>query len=202
MAFDITVFQSSLLSLAAIKRYLEDALRPIKSIRRVDAVDSLAALILINVHSFNQEWKRFESFAKDNPDVRKTLKTAAPLVRRIRSWRGIGRLRSGALAHEPFSKEDQSLVDIAALFGPGKAPTELWEQIILGECAVYAIAIALTRHDLDRKSAVSKVYKDGPHILQRAGIESEAEFERDIGILRHSILQEDPSLIVMFQPDE
>lgn len=199
MSFDITILQSSLLSLAAIKRYLEDALRPIKSITRTDAVDSLAALILINVHSFNQEWKRFETFAKDDPGIRRTLKIAAPLVRRIRSWRGLGRLRSGALAHEPFNKNDQSLVDIASLFGPGKAPSELWEQILLGECAVYAIAIALTRHNHERELAVSIVYKDGPHLIKRAGIESKSDFEREIGTLRLELLQKDPSLSSMFE---
>lgn len=199
MVYEISTFQSSLLSLAALKLYLEDALRPIKAITRVDAVDSLAVLILINVHSFNQEWKRFESFAKTDLDVRETLRIASPMVRRIRSWKGIGKLRSGALAHEPFNNDDQSLVDIAEFFGEGKAPSEVWEQILLGECAVYAIAIALTRHDKERELAVEVVYKNGPHDLPKCGISTKGEFEETMLKFRKDIVSGDANLSRMFE---
>lgn len=198
MAFEITTFQSSLLSLAALKGFLEDALRPIKFVDRADCVASLSSFILINVHSFNQEWKRFESFARNDLEVRQTLKLAGPFVRRVRSWKGLSRLRSGFLAHEPFDKDDQSLVDVRGFFGDGKAPSELWEQILLGECAVYAIGIALTRHDVDRRGAVEIVYKDGPHHIELCGISTEAEFNEEIEKLRGELIAEDADLAVMF----
>lgn len=198
-AFDISIFQSSLLSLATIKGFLESSLCPIKSIDRVDLRDSLGNYIVINIHSFNEEWKRFESFAKNDPRVRETVRIASPMVKRIRYWKGLSKLRSKALAHELFSREDQTLVDIRPLFGEAKAPSQVWEQILLGECAVYAIAVALTRHNVERDKAVRVVYIDGPHMIEDCGISSKSEFDVIMKKFKDGMISSEPELTKCFE---
>lgn len=199
MTLNLTPLQTSLLSLAAVKTYLSDALRPAKAVTRQDLRDSLASYLMISVHSFNQEWKRFEGLGKDDLVVRETLRIASPLVRKIRSWKGVSRLRSSALAHEPFDAQNGKLVDMRELFGPGKAPSEFWEQMLLAECAVWAISVALQRHDHERRQAVAQVYSDGPHEIVRCGIASADEFDEQMEVFREQIVRADESLAPMFE---
>jgi hypothetical protein len=199
MSFDLTPLQTSLLSLAAVKLYLSDALRPAKALSRQDLRNSLSSYIMISVHSFNQEWKRFEGLGKEDMEIRETLRIASPLVRRIRSWKGIGRLRSSALAHEPFDFQSGKLIEVRELFGPGKAPSEFWEQILLAECAVWAISVALERHDAEREKAVMHVYADGPHDIVRCGISSSEAFDEQMDLFRKGIVEADERLSPIFQ---
>lgn len=199
MTLNLTPLQTSLLSLAAVKTYLSDALRPAKAVTRQDLRDSLASYLMISVHSFNQEWKRFEGLGKNDLVVRETLRIASPLVRKIRSWKGVSRLRSSALAHEPFDAQNGKLVDMRDLFGPGKAPSEFWEQMLLAECAVWAISVALQRHDHDRQLAVAQVYSEGPHNIVRCGISSADEFDEQMEVFREQIVRADERLAPMFE---
>lgn len=199
MILNLTPLQTSLLSLAAVKTCLSDALRPAKAVTRQDLRDSLASYLMISVHSFNQEWKRFEGLGKDDLVVRDTLRIASPLVRKIRSWKGVSRLRSSALAHEPFDAQNGKLVDMRELFGPGKAPSEFWEQMLLAECAVWAISVALQRHDHERQLAVAQVYSEGPHEIVRCGITSADEFDCHMEAFREQIICADERLAPMFE---
>lgn len=199
MTFNLTPLQTSLLSLAAVKTYLSDALRPAKAVTRQDLRDSLASYLMISVHSFNQEWKRFEGLGRNDLVVRETLRIASPLVRRIRSWKRISKLRSSALAHEPYDALNGKLVDMRELFGPGKAPSEFWEQMLLAECAVWAISVALQRHDHERRLAVAQVYSEGPHEIERCGIASADEFDDHMDAFREQIVRADERLAPMFE---
>ncbi|MEP9320444.1 hypothetical protein ABKS89_25085 [Pseudomonas sp. LABIM340] len=198
MPFDLTRLQKCLMSLSALKRFLEDALRPAKSIPRQDLRESLASYLLICVHSFDQEWKRLSGMGKDDAEIRRTLELASPLVKRIRRWKGLAKLRSRVLAHEPYDKDSMELVDLREYFGEGKAPTEFWEAVLLAECAVWAIAIAITRHEAEQEAAKRIIYADGPHRIPPCGVSSEEDLQAEMDAFKRDLLSDSPDLAVMF----
>ena len=194
MGFKITRFQSCLMSLGALKLFLEDSLKSFKAIPRHDTRFVLGNYILINVHSFNQEWKRFESFAKNDDSIRQSCRIAKPAVDRIRYWKGLSQLRSKVLAHEMYDKDDQSLVDYRQFFGDKKAPVEPWEQALLGECAVNAISIALTRHRELNAQAQNIVSADVTHKFEVAGVSTKELFDIEADLILGKILHEVPEM--------
>ena len=194
MGFNITRFQSCLMSLGALKLFLEDSLKSFKAISRGDTRFVLGNYILINVHSFNQEWKRFESFAKNDGSIKQSCRIAKPAVDRIRYWKGLSQLRSKVLAHEMYDKDDQSLVDFKKYFGDKKAPVEPWEQALLGECAVYAIGVALTRHSKLNAEAQAVVQACEAHQLVAAGISTVEMFNTEANLILEKILNEAPEM--------
>lgn len=194
MGFNISRLQSSLLSLGALKLFLEDSLKSFKAIPREDTRFVLGNYILINVHSFNQEWKRFESFAKNDESVKESCVIAKPAIDRIRYWKGLSQLRSKVLAHEMYDKDDQSLVDYKKYFGDKKAPIEPWEQALLGECAVYAIGVALTRHSQLNIEAQAVANSCNAHQLKIAGISTVDMFNTDADTILSQILDKAPEL--------
>lgn len=194
MGFNISRIQSSLMSLGALKFFLEDSLKSFKAIPREDTRLVLGNYILINVHSFNQEWKRFESFAKNDESVKESCVIAKPAVDRIRYWKGLSQLRSKVLAHEMYDKDDQSLVNYKRFFGDKKAPIEIWEQALLGECAVYAIGVALTRHSQLNIEAQAVVNACEAHQLEAAGVSTEDMFNVEADLILSQILDSAPEL--------
>ena len=194
MDFNITNLQSCLMSLGALKGFLEDSLRSFKAIQRADTRFVLGNYILINVHSFNQEWKRFESFAKEDDSVKRSCKIAKPATDRIRYWKGLSQLRSKVLAHEMYDKNDQNLVNFKRFFGDKKAPAEAWEQALLGECAVYAISVALSCHSTLHGEAQMIVEVSETHKLSVAGISTAKMFNIESDLILEQILIEAPEL--------
>lgn len=198
MPFELTRLQKSLMSLSALKGFLETALRPAKAIDRPDLRGSLMSYLLICVHSFDQEWKRFSGMGKDDVEIRRTLALASPLVKRIRRWKGLAKLRSKVLAHELYDKDSMELVDVREYFGEGKAPTEFWEAVLLAECAVWAISIAITRHEAEQVAAKRIIYADGPHKVTLCGVSSEEDFQAEMDGFKRDLLAASPELAAMF----
>lgn len=181
---------------AALKNQLEPALKVIKRhISEDDLRFTVANHLLTLVSSFLDEWRRFK--ALNDASASKTILTAAPAVERIQQWTGIYELRSSALAHG-FRKKDRSLVHMSDLFGQKVAPTTYAEQILLAECAVYAIATAICQlHDI-YQDGLSRVYGTGPHHVGSYGIQTMEAFEQEISAIRRTITSIDPDLEACF----
>lgn len=185
--------QEVLLVLAALKNQLEPALRAVKRhLEDDDLKFSLTNHLLILVSSFLEEWQRLEGLGRD-PSVQKTVQSAKPAVKRIRQWKGITRLRSSALAHG-FRQKDGSLTVMKSLFENNRAPSAYAESILVGECAVYAIATAICQHGATYKEGLSLWYTRGASEVPSNGIQTMLEFESEINQVRSLIVATDPDL--------
>jgi hypothetical protein len=194
----LTKLQETLLVLGALKNQLQPALKVIKRYMADDDLKFTATNhLMILVSSFLDEWKRLEGLGFD-PDVRKTLDTAKPAVNRIRQWRGISRLRSSMLAHG-FRQKDGSLTQIAELLQPGRAPVRYAEQVLLAECAVYAISTAICQHRKAHREAVAFMYQArSGQVSDGGGVDTMGEFHQEVARIRVAITASDPSLEACF----
>lgn len=196
---NLSRLEEVMLVLAGLKNQLEPCLRTFKRYRHdQESMACLASYLLILVASFLQEWQQFERLGS-SPEIRRTLIAAAPATRRIRAWRGISRARSSMLAHG-FRGKDGRLVNTITLFGPDQVPTTFAGQLLLGEFAVYAIAIAICHHKAEADNALnllSTVWPD--EVPDACGINTMAEFEQEIATLRGEIFAIDPGLERCFQ---
>lgn len=192
----LTKLQESLMVFAALKNQLEPALKVVKRHRSEDDLKfTVTNYLLILVSSFLDEWRRFK--ALDDASVSKTVLAAEPAIERIQQWPGIYELRSSALAHG-FRKKDRSLVHMGDLYGQDVAPAAYAEQILLAECAVYAIATAICQLRDIYQDGLSQVYGSGPHHVSNCGIQTMAAFEQEISAIRRAITSIDPDLEACF----
>jgi hypothetical protein len=193
----LTKIQESLMVFAALKNQIEPALRVVKRHKLEDDLKfTVTNYLLILVSSFLDEWRRFTALDSD-ARVSKTIQTAKPAAERIQQWPGIYELRSSALAHG-FRKKDRSLVHISDLFGEGVAPSNYAEQILLAECAVYAIATAICQLQDIYRDGISQIYDSGPHHVRDCGIQTMEMFEQEIAAIRRTITSIDPNLETCF----
>lgn len=185
--------QGSLLVLMALKNQLEPALRAVKRhLQDDDLKFTVTNHLLILVSSFLSEWQNFEALGAD-PHVQKTLQSAKPAIKRIRKWKGITKLRSSVLAHG-FRMKDGSITRMGYLFERDRAPSAYAESMLLGECAVYAIATAICQHNQIYKEGLSQWYENGPEKIPINGIENMKDFEEEIARIRIQITDTDPLL--------
>ncbi len=136
-----TPFEESLLNLRRIQTQLDSALRAFHGKELVANGDlewTVCNHIQILLCSFLEEWKIFESFAKDSERIRDTLKIAVPALDRIRAWTGLERVRNTLLAHNLRDKKGNP-VSIWDVFNSNKIPTAYAEIILLARLAVLAI---------------------------------------------------------------
>lgn len=192
--YPLSPLEDVLLVLAGLKYQLEPCLRTFKRYGKDhEAKTSLANYLLVLVASFDQEWQRLERLG-GSAEVRQTLIAASPALKRIRTWRGLHRLRSSMLAHG-FRDKKGCLVNTSVLFGPGEAPTHFAGQLLLGELAVYAIATAICHHGKVRDGALTKLHAIWPdEVPVPSGITTLAEFEREIQQVRTEMFAVDPRL--------
>ncbi len=100
VALGLSKFQESLLVISAIKTILESDLRVFKRyIKDEDLKFSLNNKMLVDISSFLDEWKRFETYAKDDERIKETMKITAPAIKRLLRWTGIKGMRNTMLAH-------------------------------------------------------------------------------------------------------
>ena len=183
----ISNLQKSLLILVGIKNQLEPSLRtlvPKERIKDEDLKFTICNHIQILICNFLEEWKILESQGKDE-SIRTTLQIASPAVERIRQWKGLRKVRSRLLAHG--HREYNGRVAWAwNVFAKYKAPTAYAETILLGNCAIKAIKIALQRHRSIYKKAVSELLRLNRRIEER-GI-------RTIGEIKEGLIKIDEKI--------
>ncbi|MDZ5631892.1 hypothetical protein [Janthinobacterium sp. GMG1] len=195
---ELTNLQESLLVFAGLKNQLEPALRTVKRYPLDDELKfTVTSHLLILVSSFLEEWRRFSGLGCDE-SVRKTLRSASPAIKRISQWKGIRTLRSTVLAH-PFRQKDGSLTIVESLYENNLVSSEYAESILLGECAVYAIATAICQHNCIYEKAKLKYYSQVRSKIPINGIQTMSEFHKEIDRIRLAITVTDPCLADCFQ---
>ncbi|WP_144223453.1 hypothetical protein [Mesorhizobium amorphae] len=183
----------SLFVMAALKSRLEPALTVMKRhFSEEDLTFTVSNEIVILVCSFLDEWKRFCSIGNDNLHVRKTLQLLAPAVRRIKAWPKLDVWRNGVLAHGTRLK-DGRLTDVDSFLALGLAPQRPYETLLLGELAVIATAVCITRHG-DVCEPATREYLAREKRAPDKGIKSRDEFLIAVREITIEISECDPSL--------
>lgn len=183
----------SLAALASRKALIEPALLACKRYIEDDDVKYIATnFILVQVSAFLEEWRIFRSFGEKHEDVRETTQIAKPALERIERWKGVREYRNSMIAHTRRKSTETPLLvgDVS------NVPSNYAEQMLLGECAVYAIAVALNRHAEVRR----QFFRNHPkgHNLNGGGIETKGEFVEAIRDIRSEICRLDPRLEQQF----
>lgn len=179
----------SLAALSSRKTLIEPALRTVKRYVTDDDLKFVATnFIMLQVSAFLDEWRLFQTFAQNDRAVRRTTLIAKPAIDRIKLWGGIRTFRNSMIAHARRNDTAKPLLtgEISDF------PSQYAEQLLLGECAVYAIAVAAIRHDHISKTFLEH-HPSGP-ILAGGGIQSKGEFICEILSIRSTILQIEPEL--------
>ena len=193
-----TPFQGVLLCLSAIKATLEPCLRTTKRYRHDESLQyDLLNYLMIQVQSFMDEWRKLGPLRNDVPGLLTVLEVASPAVRRIKKWKGIYNVRSRLLAHSPRDK-DGRLTEVEHLLAAGTFPTMYAEQMLVAECAVYAISTMLASYDAERAEAQRMYYSRPLPKIEGHGISTLQEFEDDIRAIRLAILAKAPQLEASF----
>lgn len=179
---NLTKLQETLLILAAISSQLKSALRtllPVDVEENDDLYFTVCNYLQILICNFLVEWKRLESYGSDS-EVRKTVRIASAAVKRIRSWKGLPKIRSRLLAHGHRDKDGHPAW-YWGVFEEYKAPTVYAETILLGECAVRAIHITFEHHGREHAEGLKELVQRRREIDDRGirtGGDIEAELER------------------------
>ena len=106
----------------------------------------------ILLSSFLEEWGRFSALAKDNRDVRETLKQTQPAMAQFKKWPSLRNVRSQLLAH-PFRDKKGKLALAWDVLRSSRAPTTFGETLLLGFCALMAVDRIKARHENEHKAA-------------------------------------------------
>jgi len=186
---EFTPLQESLLQLAALKSQLESALRtmvPEDRVKDEDLKFTVCNHIQILLCSFLEEWKIFESLGRDKR-IRDTLKIASPALDRIRRWRGLRKVRSTLLAHGLRDRKGAPAWPWV-VFKKYEAPTAYAETILLGNCALLAIEVALARHLAEYKEATCKLLQMNRDIEDK-GIRTVGEIKIELDKIKVEMLR-------------
>jgi len=179
---NLTKLQEILLILAGISSQLKSALRTLRPVdveENDDLYFTVCNHLQILICSFLDEWKRLESYGSDS-EIQKTLRIASPAVKRIRSWKGLPKIRSRLLAHGFRDKDGHPAWHWDAL-EDYEAPTAYAETILLGACATRAVDVVLQRHEREHAEGLKELVQRRREIGDRGvrtGGEIEAELER------------------------
>ncbi len=152
-------FQESLLVLGALKNNIQNDLRVIKRYSfDEDLKFSLTNKMLIDIASFLDEWKRFNTYAKESDEIKETMRITSPAVRRLKQWRGIKGMRNTMLAHGFRDDNAEGRVtDIVKRYFDADVPTTYAEIMLLSEFVVYTISTAICRHESEYEKALVSV---------------------------------------------
>jgi hypothetical protein len=186
-----TSLQISLLALSSRKSLLEPALCAVK--RHISEDDTkwvLCNFILIQVAVFLEEWKAFSTHSRDREDVKETCRVAGPALARIHEWRGLTKFRNGVLVHA--RGRDKKSLPINDEIMLSRTPSNVFEQILLGELAVYAISAAIILHRNEQEAGLRE-YGDG-FMLSGGGINSVEEFRGAVRNVREEMCRNAPQL--------
>ena len=139
----------------------------------------------ILLSSFLEEWPRFASRAKDDLDVRETLRQVQPVMNRFKGWRGLQSVRSKLLAH-PFRDRSGSAVFTWDVFRESDAPTTFHETLLLGFCALTAVDRVKERHDKEIAQA-QKLLESIDRTIPVKGISTTDELEAEFAELQRAM---------------
>ncbi len=187
----LTDFQKCLLALSAIKNQLENSLRVFKRYPAdEDQKWGTSNHIIIMTCTFLEEWKRLRQIARQNDAQNQSVEIAQIAVDRINRWSGLQTLRNSLLAHPSRLKDKKRVAIPAELLE--NAPSHYAEILLLGECAVYATAVIIGRHQQEQIHALLSI--PHPKIPDAGGIKTLEELETEISEIRRKIFLRDPSL--------
>ena len=190
----LSKFQESLLVISAMKTNMENDLRVFKRyIHDDDLKFALNSKMIIDICSFLDEWKRFNTYSKDSEHIRATMKITAPAIRRLKSWRGIEGMRNTMLAHGfRDENDDGKLTCISKRYIDAEVPTSYVEVMLLSEYCVYIISAFICRHSEEHKLALKTVPKADVRVQR--GIQTMVEFDAAVKELQEHMFGLDSSL--------
>ncbi|HHQ4578224.1 hypothetical protein ACET8J_04230 [Aeromonas veronii] len=190
----LSKFQESLLVISAMKNIMENDLRVFKRyINDDDLKYALNNKMLIDICSFLDEWKRFNTYAKESVRIRETMKITAPAIKRLKSWTGIAGMRNTMLAHGYRDANDNDKPTcLKKRYFEAEVPTTYAEVMLLSEFCVYVISAFICRHNEEHKAALETIPKF--EVTAKKGIETQVEFDRAIKDLQEHMFELDPSL--------
>ncbi len=190
----LSKFQESLLVVSAMKTIMENDLRVFKRyIHDDDLKFALNNKMLIDICSFLDEWKRFNTYARDSESIRETMKVTAPAIKRLKSWRGIEGMRNTMLAHGHRDDNDNGkLTCLNKRYFEAEVPTTYAEVMLLSEYCVYVISAFICRHKAEHKAALETIPKFEQEV--KRGIETLDEFDAAVKDLQKHMFELDPSL--------
>jgi hypothetical protein len=177
---NLTRLQEILLILAAISSQPRSALRtllPVDVEENDDLYFTVCNYLQILICNFLDEWKRLAPYASDS-EIQKALRIASPAVERTRRWKGLRRIRSRLLAHGLRDKDGHPAWHWD-VFEEYEAPTAYAGTILLGECAVRAIHIALERHEREHAEGLKELVQRGREIDDR-GIRTRGDIQAEL----------------------
>jgi hypothetical protein len=191
---ELTKFQESLLVISAMKNIIENDLRVFKRyINDEDLKFSLNNKMLIDIYSFLEEWKRFNTYAKEDVRILETMRITSPAIKRLKSWSDIGGMRNTMLAHgHRDDKNDGKLTCHEKRYFDANVPKTYAEVMLLSEYCVYVISACICRHKDEHQSALQEIPNIGT-IINR-GIQTYDEFNEAIKTLQKHMFDIDPSL--------
>jgi len=191
----LTKFQETLSIFSAIKNNLELDLRVIKRyINDGELKYSLTNKMLVDIVSFLAEWKRINTYAKENEEIKETMKVTSTLIKRIKTWKGIEGMRNTMLAHGfRDGNNNDRLTCLDKRYFNADVPTNYAEIILLSELIVFVIATFICRHSNDNN--ISKQYHlNKKHSIKSKGISTMQEFESEIKSYINELFKKDPTL--------
>ena len=198
----MTPLQESLIVLTGLKNMLERALRSFYNMtgshlsgrpgRLSDPFlcFSMQNYLLILLSSFLEEWRRFSSFAKDDSDVRETLRQVAPAMDRFKGWKDLRSVRSKLLAH-PSRGTDGKVVLAWDVFRTSDAPTTFGEVVLLSLCVLIVIDRVSARHSQDRTAAERQLLQLDRSV-PRKGLTTSGELEAELARIQAAMNQQKP----------
>lgn len=190
----LSKFQESLLVISAMKNIMENDLRVFKRyIHDDDLKYALNSKMLIDICSFLDEWKRFNTYAKESMRIRETMKITAPAIKRLKSWTGIAGMRNTMLAHGYRDANDNDKPTcLKKRYFEAEVPTTYAEVMLLSEYCVYVISAFICRHNEEHKAALETI--PNFEAMAKKGIETQGEFDTAIKDLQEHMFELDPSL--------
>lgn len=112
----------------------------------------------ILLSSFLEEWPRFSAVAKDDLDVRETLRQVKPAIDRLKSWQDLPSVRSKLLAH-PYRDKNGDPVLAWDVLRESKSPTTLGETLLLAFCVCMAVDRIKARHAAEVSEADGRLLR-------------------------------------------
>lgn len=190
----LSKFQESLLVISAMKNIMENDLRVFKRyIHDDDLKYALNNKMLMDICSFLDEWKRFNTYAKESVRIRETMKITAPAIKRLKSWTGIAGMRNTMLAHGYRDANDNDKPTcLKKRYFEAEVPTTYAEVMLLSEYCVYVISAFICRHNEEHKAALETI--PNFEAMAKKGIETQGEFDTAIKDLQEHMFELDPSL--------
>jgi hypothetical protein len=197
---ELTKFQETLSVFAAIKNNIENDLKVIKRyINDDDLKFSLTNKMLIDIVSFLSEWKRVNTYVKDDEEIKETMSITSNIIKRVKKWRGIEGMRNTILAHGfRDTNNNDKLTCLDKKYFNADVPTNYAEIMLLSELIVYVIATFICRHKADSDKC-NEFHKSKEYNSESKGIITMEEFNKEISFYISELYKNKPELKECFK---